>query len=270
MSKTKDTPYDNLKKTVRSKLGKNLNLNSFNLVCRFLQKAGAQTVITAFPPGISGYCIRLPHNKLRLLISAELDDDEKLVVALHEFVEGHLDRPENCLDILGMIEVLLSRFDEREKTKRKRLANPFEGTSVDVFFNGLRAYLFGEGLTWWFCGELIYDAKLSDHRRNKLLEIVKRKLSDWCLLSNVLQRYDFRIWKLLRGESGLPLQIEKEVQLGLMRDFAALMSYYVKSSETCNEKQQAQHQSRLNKMLCALEELKERLGKGDPDTKMSI
>lgn len=252
-----DSP-DILRKVVRPKFGKKPDLKNFAKVCEFLHNNGFQVVIKKLSTGITSCTFRLPDNKIVIFINDDLDDDEKLMFSLHEFIESHFDRSNISLQIMSTMDVLLKRVGELKKPEKKAIVNPFpkEVEVIDAFFNCLRSYIFEEFLVWQFCSKLMDDAELSRNRRHKLFQIVKRRIYNLTCFSSVLTRYDFYIWKVLRGDYLPPFWFKNEVRLELIREIAAFMSRYVKIRGTCDEKEVARYQRRFIEIIHALETLK--------------
>ncbi len=262
--------YSVLKETVRPKFGKKPDLSSYRAVLQFLRGAGAQVILRAFSSGILGCSFKLPNGTLALCVNMALDDDQKLLVAAHEFAEAHLEEwidPFRTYVCPYITEIIVNGRFDFTKRGRRLLYDPERDNLAIVFLISLIWHTTIEYDGWRFCGDIVNDAELNEDRRSKLRQIVEDRLHNIAVFRERLLPYHLRMSRLFQlgpGESWIPAEIEKKIAVRLLREIVAVASNYVKIDGIHDDKQVARSQTHWNNMVGPWQKLKGLLKKSDP------
>lgn len=219
--------YEVLKASIEPDVMQRLDLRSFKGLCSFLGTRNVQVIEMTFMSGMPGCSVRGADDGVMVYVNENLDDDEKIIFALHEFIEGHLDRS-RYLFTLDYRDIV---FGWSYKQRRRRAIWESDDDSDDDYdddtrlgkvFNywfSLSKYLSHEEVTWRLCSEMIEDAGPGDDRKEKLGMIVERDLDRVYQLKEVLDRcwvqmflmFEYRRWRLWPIEPKIALRLYQEL-----------------------------------------------------------
>lgn len=236
---------------------KGLTLSSFDALCDFFKENGVEIIETDFTSSISGSSIKAPDNNLVIFINRSLNEDEKMLVVLHEFLESHIEYPANMIGIREILDIPL--YEGVVKTGDSTLG---QGRPVDIariFFAVLYDYSSREISIWGVCSDVVDKVKLTPKREKKLNKLFNKKLSNAYRFHEIIDLYYVPVLRLFLKSSWIPPEIERDLAIRLINEVAHLVTECVEANRTEYKNNFNNSKQRFEEMLGACEKLKKLL-----------